>query len=67
MSYEQTSDAFPLLVPGLVSQEWISFVMVRSQAYGPIVIGAKGTYYLRHDRYEGENLLANFGPHAPTI
>jgi len=64
MSYEQINDAFPLLVPGLVSQEWIGFVMVRSDACGPIVVGAKGTYYLHHDRYEGENPLDNFGPRA---
>jgi putative membrane protein len=63
-SYEQINDAFPLLVPGLVSQEWIGFVMVRSDACGPIVVGAKGTYYLHHDRYEGENPLDNFGPRA---
>ena len=64
MSYEQISDAFPLLVPGLVSQEWIGFVMVRSHVHGPIAIGAKGTYYLRDERYEGENPLANFGLRA---
>jgi putative membrane protein len=64
MSYEQINDAFPLIMPGLVNQEWIGFVMVRSQAHGPIVVGAKGTYYLRDNRCEGENPLANFGPRA---
>jgi putative membrane protein len=64
MSYEQINHAFPPLVPGLVNQEWIGFVMVRSQAHGPIVVGAKGTYYLRDDRCEGQNPLANFGPRA---
>jgi putative membrane protein len=64
MSYEQINDAFPLLIPGLISQEWIGFVMVRSQAHGPIVVGAKGTYYLRDDRCEGQNPLAIFGPRA---
>lgn len=64
MSYEQINDAFPFLVPGLVSQEWIGFVMVRSHVHGPIAVGAKGTYYLRDERYEGENPLANFGPRA---
>ena len=64
VTYEQINEAFPLLVPGLVSQEWVGFVMVRSRAHGPIVLGAKGTYYLHHDRYEGENPLDNFGARA---
>jgi putative membrane protein len=64
MSITDLRDAFPLLLPGLVSHEWIGFVMVRSQAHGPIVIGTKGTYFLRDDRCEGENPLANIGPRA---
>jgi uncharacterized membrane protein YvlD (DUF360 family) len=64
MSYEQINSAFPRLIPGLISQKWIGFVMVRSQARGPIVMSAKGTYGLRDDRCEGEHMLPNFGPHA---
>ncbi len=64
VSHEEIIGTFPLLIPGLVSQEWVGFVMVRSHAHGPIVVGAKGTYYLHHDRYEGENPLDNFGPRA---
>ncbi|MGZ8879574.1 MAG: alkaline phosphatase family protein, partial [Halobacteriota archaeon] len=64
VSYEEISGTFPLLIPGLVSQEWIGFVMVRSQAHGPIVFGAKGTYFLRDDRCEGESPLVSFGPRA---
>jgi hypothetical protein len=64
VSYEEISGTFPLLIPGLVSQEWIGFVMVRSQAHGPIVFGAKGTHFLRDDRCEGENPLVSFGPRA---
>ena len=64
VSYEEINSTFPLLIPGLVSQEWIGFVMVRSQAHGPIVFGAKGTYFLRDDRCEGESPLVSFGPRA---
>jgi len=64
VSYEEISGTFPLLIPGLVSQEWIGFVMVRSQAHGPIVVGAKGTHFLRDDRCEGESPLVSFGPRA---
>ena len=41
VSYEQIGATFPLLIPGFVSQEWIGVVVVRSQAHGPIVFGAK--------------------------
>ena len=64
VSYEEISGTFPLLVPGLVGQEWIGFVMVRSQAHGPIIFGAKGTHFLRDDRCEGESPLVSFGPRA---
>jgi hypothetical protein len=64
VSYEEISGTFPLLIPGLVSQEWIGFVMVRSQAHGPIVFGAKGAHFLRDDRCEGESPLVSFGPRA---
>ena len=40
--------------------------MIRSQEQGPVVIGAKGRYYLDEDRVEGENPLAGFGPNAAT-
>jgi putative membrane protein len=63
-SYEKISYAFPLLIPGLVSQEWIGFVMVQSEAHGPILFGPKGKYFLHDDRYEGESPLVSFGPRA---
>jgi hypothetical protein len=64
MSYEQISSAFPQLIPGLISQQCIGFVMVRSNVHGPLIVGSKGMYYLRDDYFEGENPLTNFGPHA---
>jgi uncharacterized membrane protein YvlD (DUF360 family) len=64
MSYEQISSAFPPLIPGLVSQEYIGFVMVRSKVHGSLIVGNHGTYYLRDDHFEGENPLTNFGSHA---
>jgi uncharacterized membrane protein YvlD (DUF360 family) len=64
MSYEQINAAFPHLIPGLVNQEWVGFVMVRSDEHGSIVTGANGIYYLRDDRWEGQNPLTAFGPRA---
>ena len=38
--------------------------MVKSFNYGPLAIGGEGIYYLRDGKVEGENPLANFGPHV---
>ena len=65
MSLEEINQAFPAVIPGLVNHEGIGFIMVRSQENGPVVIGARGSYYLDDDRIEGENPLALFGANAP--
>ncbi|MGB9936989.1 MAG: phage holin family protein [Methanobacterium sp.] len=64
-TYEEIKNAYPKLIPGLVQHEGIGFIMVRSEEYGPIVIGADGVYYLDTDLIEGENPLKNFGVNAP--
>jgi putative membrane protein len=64
MTYEQLNKAFPDLIPGLAKHEGIGFILVRSEKYGPLVIGAKGIYHLADNSVEGENPLADFGPHA---
>ncbi len=64
MTYEQLNEAFPDLIPGLAKHEGIGFILVRSEKYGPLAIGAKGIYHLADDSVEGENPLADFGPHA---
>jgi putative membrane protein len=66
MTYEQLNQAFPDLIPGLAKHEGIGFILVRSEKYGPLVIGAKGIYHLTDDSVEGENPLADFGLHAAT-
>jgi putative membrane protein len=62
---EEIEDVYPGLLDGLASHEGIGFVMVHSEAHGPVVIGAEGRYYLAEDRVEGENPLEEFGPNAP--
>jgi uncharacterized membrane protein YvlD (DUF360 family) len=64
MSREQIDETFHNLIPDLVRHEGVGFVMVNSEKYGPLAIGAEGTYYLADDRIEGENPLANFGSNA---
>jgi putative membrane protein len=64
MSLEQINAAFPNLIPGLLNYPEIGFVMARSEAHGPLAIGAKGIYHLNDDRFEGQNPLSNFGLNA---
>lgn len=64
MSLEQIDEAFPKLIPGLLSCEYIGFILVRSEVHGPMAIGAHGIYYLQKDRVEGTNPLACYGPLA---
>ncbi|MGF7119102.1 phage holin family protein [Methanobacterium oryzae] len=63
-SYEEIKNAYPKLIPGLVQHDGIGFILVRSDEYGPLVIGAEGIYYLNTDEIEGENPLKNFGKNA---
>jgi hypothetical protein len=38
--------------------------LVRSREYGPLVLGARGTFYLGDGDVQGENPLASFSPNA---
>lgn len=64
MTYEQLNQAFPEMIPGLVGHEGVGFILVRSEEHGGMVIGDSGVYYLKDDRIEGKNPLANFRPRA---
>jgi hypothetical protein len=61
---EQIEAIYPGMLEGLAQHEGVGFVMVHSEEGGLVVIGNKGRYYLKDDRLEGENPLANFGPNA---
>lgn len=67
LTLEEIETHFPGLVDGLVRHPGISFVLVRSECYGPLALGAHGVYYLAQDRISGENPLANFSPNAPML
>lgn len=64
VTLEELQETFPAVIPGLSQQEGIGFIMVQSEKDGPVVFGANGRYYLKDDRIEGENPLAEFGPNA---
>ncbi|MGD8622932.1 MAG: phage holin family protein [Anaerolineae bacterium] len=61
---EQIETYYPGLLDGLAQHEGIGFVMVRSEADGPVVIGGGGRHYLDDGRLEGKDPLASFGPNA---
>jgi uncharacterized membrane protein YvlD (DUF360 family) len=63
-SLEQIEGTYPGLLDGLAQHEGIGFVLVRSEAHGPVAIGARGRSYLANGCVEGEDPLALFGPNA---
>jgi len=64
LDYQEMNQIYPDLIPGLAKNEGIGFILVNSHIHGPLVIGNNGTYYLRDDKFEGENPLTDFGPNA---
>jgi len=64
LSYEEMTTRFPNLLKGLTQHEGISFVLVQSEKYGAMVIGANGIRYLEDENIEGCDPLAHFGPNA---
>lgn len=62
--YEEIVEYFPDLIPGLVKNKYIGFILVKSKKDGPIVIGEKGIYYLNTNDVKGENPLKNYGNNA---
>lgn len=61
LTYEQMNNIYPNLIPGLAKHDGIGFILIDSKTHGPLVIGNKGTYYLKDDIIQGEDPLANFG------
>ncbi len=64
LSYEEIVMNFPDLIPGLVKNQDIGFIVVDSKRDGPLVIGDKGIYYLNTDKIKGENPLKDYGKRA---
>ncbi|UCG24513.1 MAG: phage holin family protein [Chloroflexota bacterium] len=64
MTLEQINAAFPGLIQGMVEHEGVGFVLVRSEAKGPLAIGATGTHHLANGQIEGDDPLTLFGPNA---
>lgn len=64
VTLEQLERSRPGLVDGLRAHPGIGFVLVRSEADGAVVLGARGRHLLDSGVVEGEDPLAPFGPRA---
>jgi uncharacterized membrane protein YvlD (DUF360 family) len=64
VTLERIEERWPRLIPILRDHDGIGFLLVRSEAHGATVIGARGVNYLDEERVEGEDPLEPFGPNA---
>jgi len=64
VSLERIEALYPLLLPALRGHPGIGFVLVRSERFGALAVGGRGTAFLDEGRVEGEDPLAPFGPNA---
>jgi hypothetical protein len=61
LTYEELNSYFPELIPGIIGNEYVGFILVKSQEHGDLAIGKNGTYFLDSGKIEGENPLEGFG------
>ena len=61
LTYEELNSYFPELIPGIINNEYVGFILVNSAEHGDLAIGKNGTYYLDSGRIDGENPLEGFG------
>jgi uncharacterized membrane protein YvlD (DUF360 family) len=64
LTRERIDELHPRLIPALREHPGIGFLLVRSEADGPVVLGADGEHPLNSGRVEGRDPLAPFGPNA---
>lgn len=64
MTYEEIVERYPMLLPGLLNNPDIGFVMMHSTQEGPLVLGNGGIHYLRDQYAVGDDPLAGYGENA---
>jgi uncharacterized membrane protein YvlD (DUF360 family) len=64
LTVEELEAKYPGLVAAVAGHPGVAMLLVRSQAYGAVVFGPKGTRFLDEDRVEGEDPTTLFGPHT---
>ena len=62
VSMQEVEKSHPRLIPKLIANPCIGFIMIKDQQKGAVVIGRGGRRYLESDKVEGKDPLANFGP-----
>ncbi len=67
VSLETLEREHPGLLPGLVDHAGIGFLLVRSDEWGPLVLGRDGAHRLADGTVTGEDPLAAYGPHAASL
>jgi uncharacterized membrane protein YvlD (DUF360 family) len=60
---EELGERFPALIPGLLAEPGVAFVVVDS-AGGPVAVGPRGIRVLDEPAADGEDPLEPFGPRA---
>ena len=61
LTYEELNNFFPELILGIINNEYVGFILVKSKEHGDLAIGKNGTYYLDSGEIDGENPLEGFG------
>ena len=61
LTYEELNKYFPDLIHGIINNEYVGFILVKSQEHGDLATGKNGTYFLDSGEIEGENPLEGFG------
>lgn len=64
VTLERIQERYPSLIPALRNHPGVGFLLVRSDADGAVVLGARGANYLDEGRVGGDDPLGPFGPHA---
>jgi uncharacterized membrane protein YvlD (DUF360 family) len=65
LTLEEIEERHPRLIPALRAHPHVGWILVRSAADGPVVLGASGAQFLADGRVEGEFPLEDFAPNAP--
>ena len=65
LTFEEIEERHPELLSTLREHPHVGFVLVHSDASGPVVLGAKGAHWLADGTIEGEDPLVHFSPTAP--
>jgi uncharacterized membrane protein YvlD (DUF360 family) len=67
VSLEEIERHWPDLLPGLVDHDGIGFLLVRSEEFGPVVLGRDGLRRLASGVVIGTDPLLDYGEHAAAL